>query len=144
MDLHRHLFLTGEFAERSRIVAGLDLAQVTQRPPGAPHSIYEEMWHLTRWQHVIVYRDEEAHQAWEQHGMFPTEQPSDVEQWHALVREFMTGAEEALAWAASPERMAVETDPGITMADNLASLAVHNAYHFGKIVALRQQMGLWE
>lgn len=143
MDLYRHLFLTGEFAERSRILAGLDLTQVTHRPTGAPHSIYEELWHLTRWQHVIVYRDEDAHAHWEQHGMFPTEEPADVDEWHALVREFHAGAEEALAWAASPERMSVETDPGITMADNIASLAVHNAYHFGKIVALRQQMGWW-
>lgn len=143
MDLYRHLFIDGEFAERSRILAGLDLDQVNHRPPGAPHSIYEELWHLARWQHVMVYRDEEAHALWEQNGMFPTEQPTDVEQWHALVREFQAGAEEALAWAASPERMALETDPGITMADNLASLAVHNAYHFGKIVAMRQQMGWW-
>jgi hypothetical protein len=29
------------------------------------------------------------------------------------------------------------------MADNLVSLAVHNAYHLGKIVALRQMMGIW-
>jgi hypothetical protein len=29
------------------------------------------------------------------------------------------------------------------MADALNSLAVHNAYHLGKIVALRQSIGAW-
>ena len=29
------------------------------------------------------------------------------------------------------------------MADALQCLAVHNAYHFGKIVALRQAMAAW-
>jgi hypothetical protein len=39
--------------------------------------------------------------------------------------------------------LAVEIEPGVTMADELASVAVHNAYHFGKIVALRQRIGAW-
>jgi hypothetical protein len=29
------------------------------------------------------------------------------------------------------------------MADELHSVAVHNAYHLGKIVALRQRIGAW-
>ena len=31
----------------------------------------------------------------------------------------------------------------LTMADELHSVAVHNAYHLGKIVALRQRIGAW-
>ncbi len=46
-------------------------------------------------------------------------------------------------WTRSPERLTMETDPGLTMADNLVGLAIHNAYHFGKIVAIRQMMGVW-
>jgi hypothetical protein len=37
----------------------------------------------------------------------------------------------------------LEMNPGETMRDVLHSLAVHNAYHMGKIVALRQIMGFW-
>jgi hypothetical protein len=29
------------------------------------------------------------------------------------------------------------------MADELYCVAVHNAYHLGKIVALRQRLGAW-
>jgi hypothetical protein len=43
----------------------------------------------------------------------------------------------------TPERLAVEVEPGVTMADELNSVAVHNAYHLGKIVALRQRIGAW-
>jgi len=43
----------------------------------------------------------------------------------------------------TPERLAVEVEPGLTMADELNSVAVHNAYHLGKIVALRQRIGAW-
>jgi hypothetical protein len=43
----------------------------------------------------------------------------------------------------TPERLALEVEPGVTMADELTSVAVHNAYHLGKIVALRQRIGAW-
>lgn len=78
MDLFRHLFVDGEFAERSRILADLDLEHVTTRPGAAPHSIYEELWHLTRWQHVVVYRDMEAYEEWEKNRNFlpPSPPPS--------------------------------------------------------------------
>jgi hypothetical protein len=39
--------------------------------------------------------------------------------------------------------LALEVEPGVTMADELNSVAVHNAYHLGKIVALRQRIGAW-
>ena len=53
------------------------------------------------------------------------------------------GLEKVLEWTTSEEKLKVETESGITMADNLVGLAVHNAYHFGKIVTLRQMMGAW-
>jgi hypothetical protein len=39
--------------------------------------------------------------------------------------------------------LAREIEPGVTMADELNSVAVHNAYHLGKIVALRQRIDAW-
>jgi len=43
----------------------------------------------------------------------------------------------------TPERLAREVEPGVTMGDELNSVAVHNAYHLGKIVALRQRIAAW-
>ena len=32
---------------------------------------------------------------------------------------------------------------GLTLGEELNCLAVHNAYHLGKVVALRQMIGAW-
>ena len=43
MNNLEHLFLVGEFPERAHLLSGLSLDQVTLRPDGASHSIYEEL-----------------------------------------------------------------------------------------------------
>jgi|ERR1051325_584011 uncharacterized damage-inducible protein DinB len=137
MHILEHLFLAGEYPERARLLSGLTLEQVTQRPDGASHSIYEELWHLVGYQQSIVAPGGPVG------DYYPTEPPEHEQQWHDLVRVFLDGARTAAALGHSPERLATEIEPGVTLADELNSVAVHNAYHFGKIVALRQRMGAW-
>ena len=133
-----HLFLVGEFAEREYLLSGLTLEQATLRPEGASHSIYDELWHLVGYQQSII--EPSGAPAGD---LFPTATPEREEQWHDLVRVFLAGARAAAALGKTPARLAVELEPGVTMADELNSVAVHNAYHFGKIVALRQRIGAW-
>lgn len=45
----KHLFLEGEFPKRDRILAGLAIADISVRPPGATHSIYEELPNGRHW-----------------------------------------------------------------------------------------------
>ena len=144
MHIWEHLFLTGEFSARARLLSGLTLEQVALRPEGAAHSIYDELWHAATWQRIVVERDEAARDALLRGvANYPSAPPDDEQQWHDLVQQFLEGARAAVAWAQAPERLAVEWEPGVTMADELHSLAVHNAYHLGKIVALRQRIGAW-
>ena len=141
MTTWKHLFLDGEFSPRERLLSGLTLEQVTRRPAGASHSIYEELWHATTWQRIVVERDEVGGEAWLGGGPDYPSQPPDREQaWQDLVTAFLAGAAKAVAWG---QQLGTETDPGGTMADALHSLAIHNAYHLGKIVALRQLIGAW-
>ena len=56
----RHLFVDGEYARREKILSGLTLEQVKRPPSENAHSIYEELWHATRWQTIVVTRDESA------------------------------------------------------------------------------------
>jgi hypothetical protein len=139
-----HLFRDGEFARREEILSGLTLEEVTRRPSLKSHTIYEELWHANRWQLIVVNRDEALYEEWQAGRVYPSGSPASQEEWEALVEEFLGGIEKALWWAASPERLARETDPGFTMEDVLHSLSVHTSYHLGKIVALRQFLGAWE
>jgi len=143
-DKWRHLFSDGEFARRERILSGLTPAQVNARPSPQSHTIYEELWHANRWQSIIVNRDEALYEEWQRGVVYPEARPARPEEWESLVAEFHAGTAKALWWTESPERLGLETDPGSTMEDVLHSLAIHSAYHMGKIVALRQQLGAWE
>jgi uncharacterized damage-inducible protein DinB len=137
MDIWGHLFLTGEFAARADLLSGLTLEQVTLLPDGASHSIYEELWHAAGYQRSVVERVQATG------DYYPNTAPEHEQQWHELVQQFLEGAQAAVALAQAPDRLAIELEPGLTMADELNSVAVHNAYHLGKIVALRQRIGAW-
>ena len=138
MDIWEHLFLTGEFSARAKLLSGLTLEQVALRPDGASHSIYDELWHAAGYQRFVVEREEE-----ETGDRYPSAAPEHEQQWHDLVGQFLDGARAAAALGQAPERLALEVEPGVTMADELHCVAVHNAYHLGKIVALRQRIGAW-
>jgi uncharacterized damage-inducible protein DinB len=137
MNQWEHLF-HGEYAERKRILSGLTLEQVSATPSEQGHSIFAELWHIVLWQKIVI-RD----QAWQAGDLYPKHTPEKLEEWTVLVAEFLSGLETALTWTRSPERLSLEVEVGVTMSDALRSLAVHNAYHMGKIVSLRQLMGIW-
>ena len=144
MSKWEHLFKDGEFARRERIISGLTLEQATRRPSARSHTIHEELWHANRWQSIMVNRDEALYEEWARGAVYPESAPASEAEWDSLVKDFLAGTEKAIWWTESPERLAHETDPGSTMADVIRSLAVHSAYHMGKIVALRQQLGAWQ
>jgi hypothetical protein len=137
MHILEHLFLVGEFPERARLLSGLTLEQATLCPEGASHSIYEELWHAVAYQQTVVASGDPAG------DRYPSAKPEDEHQWHDLVQAFLDGARAAAAFGKAPERLTVEVEPGVTMADELNCVAIHNAYHLGKIVALRQRIGAW-
>jgi hypothetical protein len=137
MHILEHLFLVGEFPPRARLLSGLTLEQVTLCPDGASHSIYEELWHVVGYQQSVIERGNQTGE------FYPSAAPEHEHEWHDLVQVFLDGARAAAAMGQAPERLALEVEPGVTMADELNSVAVHNAYHLGKIVALRQRIGAW-
>lgn len=144
MDKWRHIFTDdGEYASPEKILSGLTLEQVTYLPSKQLHSIYDELWHANKWQTIIVARDEELYQSWRERELYPEHSPTSEREWQDLVKEFLAGLEKALEWTKDEEKLGLETRPGNTMADNLMNLAVHNAYHLGKIVAMRQVMEIW-
>jgi uncharacterized damage-inducible protein DinB len=116
---------------------GVEGQQAWLCPEGASHSIYDELWHAAGYQRHVLERGDAVG------DLYPTAAPEHEHQWHDLVHTFLDGARAAAAMGQTPERLALEVEPGVTMADELSSVAVHNAYHLGKIVALRQRIGAW-
>ena len=144
MSQWERLFIDGEFMSRARLLSGLTVEQVSVRPPGLRHTIYQELWHTTKWQSIVVQCDEAAAAAWIEEGQdFPSEAPGSERMWEDLVTEFLAGSETAVELGRSPEALLEEAGPGATLAERLEGLAVHNAYHLGKIVALRQVIRAW-
>lgn len=139
----KHLFIDGEYAQRKKILSGLTFEQVKHSPSEQLHSIYAELWHTTRWQTIVVERNKGIYETCQTDELYPAHPPEEEEEWFALVSEFLSGLEKALECASTPEKLGVEIEPGVTMSDILHSLAVHNAYHMGKIVAVRQIIGAW-
>ncbi|QQS45162.1 MAG: hypothetical protein IPM66_14465 [Acidobacteriota bacterium] len=131
------VFTIAGIRKRAHLLSGLSLELVTLRPDGASHSIYEELWHLVGYQQSIIEPGKPAGE------FYPSAAPEHEHEWHDLVRVFLDGARAAAALGQAPERLTVEVEPGVTLAEELNSVAVHNAYHFGKIVALRQWIGAW-
>jgi uncharacterized damage-inducible protein DinB len=138
-----HLFSKGEYPARDKLLSGLTFEQVTEIPPGLSHSIYEELWHLTQWQDVVTGNDEKKLKDWESENTFPLEKPKSIEEWEELVDKFNNGVKRIFDFTSDEANLKIEIEPGFTINDTLSCLAVHNAVHFGKILAIRQMIGAW-
>lgn len=148
--------LAGESAHTApaRILEALPTELVHQKPTGAPHSIYEELWHINFWQQMTldwVTGVETPYPARAADG-FPTVLDAEREYWAQLHERFFNSNRLAVEAALNHDRLDVEvrcpSRPGepvriMTVREQLESLGAHNAYHFGRIVLLRQLLGSW-
>jgi len=148
--------LTGDSyaAPPSHIIEGLTDELAHQTIPNAPRTIYAELWHIAYWQQMSLdwMRGLETPYPANTSVPFPTEADIHRETWDQLRARFLRTSEEAAAAARDltsldktihcPSRPG---DPVRTMSirDQLISLATHNAYHFGRIVLMRQLLGSW-
>jgi uncharacterized damage-inducible protein DinB len=120
--------------------------------PGATHTIYEELWHATYWQQVMLDRISGLGTPSPDHNAasFPSAEQTQAEPWPSLCARFLAGAAKAarIANCTDTEKKVVCPSPqnparSMTVREQLESFAAHNAYHFGRIVQLRQMLGAW-
>ena len=148
--------LVGEsYAARpAHITEGVSEELAHLRVPGAPHTLYEELWHIAFWQQMSLDWIAGRETAYPERPQmaFPTEEQTDAESWEALRRRFLRTSDEA---ARAAEQTARLDEPVrcpsrpehpvrvMSVRDQLISLASHNAYHLGRMVVLRQMLGEW-
>ncbi len=152
-ELQRLIKSNAAFTPPIRILDGIPRHARTARPAGAPHSIAEELWHLAFWLDLFLrwvrceslpYPDS-AQSGWLTLNSLP-----DAE-WDFLISRFLRGLDDACIFAAMPvadlsKRESTCFEPGggrLTVYETLVNIAVHNAYHLGRIVQLRQMLGTW-
>jgi uncharacterized damage-inducible protein DinB len=148
--------LTGESyaASPSSILEALSDNLAHQPIPGAPRTIYEELWHIAYWQQMSLnwMRGIETPYPETTAIPFPTVANKSTETWDQLRARFFRTVKEAAALALdesildNPIRCTSRPgEPTRTMSirDQLISAATHNAYHFGRIVLMRQQLNAW-
>jgi hypothetical protein len=148
--------LIGESAHAApaHILEGLGGNVVHREIVGAPHTLYQELWHIAFWLQMSLDWIAGVETAYPERSSdaFPGKVETERESWDELCLRFFRGIEEAAAIARDGERLDLpvrcSSRPGapvrtMTVRDQLISLAAHDAYHFGRIVLLRQMCGAW-
>jgi uncharacterized damage-inducible protein DinB len=148
--------LKGESAHAapSHILEGLSDEVVHCEIAGAPHTIYQELWHIAFWLQMSLDWIGGVETPYPERATdpFPNKEQTERENWEELCQRFFGGIELAAAIALDAGRLSVPvrcpSRPGapvrtMTVREQLESLAAHDAYHFGRIVLLRQLCGVW-
>ena len=153
-ELEQLLSGDGAAAPPEYILERLSTEEAMRSVAGAPRTIYEELWHIAFWQQISldwIAGKETQYPAHADEG-FPTEAQRQNESWKALCERFFRGNAQAAAAARHTGGLEISVKcpsrPGhpvrtMTVREQLENLAAHNAYHFGRVVLLRQMLGAW-
>jgi uncharacterized damage-inducible protein DinB len=155
-ELARALIGSSAFAPASNILQAIPEEAAHEKPAAklgvAPRSIYEEVWHMAFWQEISLDWVNGRATPYPLHASegFPTD---CAESWSSVCERFLAGTQNAAAVANDTDRLEVmvacPTNPergrpeGMTVREQLESLAAHNAYHLGRVVLIRQLQGSW-
>jgi uncharacterized damage-inducible protein DinB len=153
-ELERTLIGNSAAAPAARILEGLGEELAHRGIAGAPRTIYEELWHIAFWQQVTLEWIAGVETPYPEHASegFPAKQEVERESWDTLRERFFEGVAKAAGATRDKEWMErvirCPSPPGkpvrtMTVREQLESLAAHNAYHFGRVVLLRQLSGAW-
>jgi len=123
----------GSFREVARILEGLTFAVATRTVPGLAHSVYDLLWHIELSQRLLLEHATGGSVDW---NAVPRWWPHEVteEEFARVMRDVQVGLAQAQLLA---------EDPSDRARDALTDLAVHNAYHWGQVVMLRQLLNNW-
>lgn len=133
----------GAYAPLPTILEGLRFEHISERPAGFEHSLYQQLWHVVYWQdyQVAVLRGESPKHPEHAAETWPSEPgPERHTTWEELLERFLQGATSLdVMHAEAHGDMPKHAD----VRHAVAAIAVHNGYHAGQMVQLRQALRLW-
>jgi uncharacterized damage-inducible protein DinB len=138
----------------SGILGDLDAETAGRAVSATPHTIYQELWHVAYWQQITLdwVRGIETPVPEHASSGFPNAVDAAAESWEQLRERFFATCRQAVTIAGDAAGLETlvrcPSRPGLpvrvmSVRDQLESLGAHNAYHFGRIVLLRQLLGAW-
>ncbi len=145
-SLQNVLIAKAAFAKPENIIGGIPLELATVRPHGLPHSLYEELWHIDYWLRfsLALIRGENPALPVHSAEAFPTDNETLNETaWQKLIEGVLEGLNTLAVMSQNETELARKFDANKTVRDELTIIAAHNAYHFGRMVMLRQLLGIW-
>jgi hypothetical protein len=153
-ELERILIGNSAAAPAAQIVDGINDELAHREITGTPRTIYEEVWHLAYWLQITLEWNDGIETPYPEHAAegFPSAADVQEESWSDLCQRFLRRLELAAATIQDPYKLAMvvrcPSSPGaplrtMTVREQLESLAAHNAYHFGRIVLMRQICEAW-
>jgi hypothetical protein len=134
------------FAKPENVIKGISLELAKVRPHGLPHSLYEELWHIHYWLRFSLADIRGEHPTLPAHSKegFPNDNTNLSETtWQKLINQVLEGLNAAASLAQDETELMRMFRPDRTVRDELTIIAAHNAYHFGRMVMLRQLLGIW-
>lgn len=144
----------GAHADALACIEGVSLEAAGRRLPGFPQSIFGLVWHAAYWMDYELARIDGKAPPYPDHAeaSWPkTPAPRDEGEWHEAQARFRAGiaaldALAALPLAQTEAKVALTsqtTNQGDTVKDIVWQTLVHNSYHLGQVVLLRQALGAW-
>jgi uncharacterized damage-inducible protein DinB len=144
----------GAHARSISCVDGIPFELAPVRVEGHGHSVWDLVWHVNYWM------DYEVRRIWRESPTYPENAslswppwpPRDRSQWAEEVERFraLLGTLEELARSsdadlARPVPGLHESHEGVasTLLSVLWQTVVHNSYHLGQIVLIRERLGIW-
>jgi uncharacterized damage-inducible protein DinB len=138
----------------SRTCVDIPFEVAATRAEGLPHTIWQLVWHLSYWMDYELLRIAGTPRPYPEHASssWPEPSPSSREEWQAEVARFgrLLDRLGELAEAPPEELARVVAATEKSEAAHASSLEavlwqtlVHNSYHLGQVVQVRQALGAW-
>ncbi len=128
---------------------GLAPRTAGERPAESPHSIFQVLHHMLYWQDISLARlrgERPERPSSARLGWRAPPAPEDSSDWEATIASLAESLRAFEALLADPRfdlDGVTEPDRGRNARQEILMVLLHNSYHLGQIVTLRQQLGAW-